>query len=228
MGDFVVANTPLAQVASIGKRPEGGWAAALARCMKVQGRRDVDQDPGYGLQQPVEVGLRALSPGIHDPATAQTCIDHLGALLHRLSSRRLDGGHGECAGRLRLIVVVNSYESLVELALASLTHYAGSHTSVPDRLITAVETAGAATQDPDRLAVLGRRLQAHLARTARADLAVDSFESLQRRAIALRDLLQRREQSLQHAAAVSSQAAGLTLAPADLITACASKPGSPP
>lgn len=194
VGDFVVAGTPLTQVAPNGGPPPQGWAGALEPGLKVQGERHVDQDAAYGLQQLVEVGLRALSPSMHDPATAETCVDHLGALLHRLSSRRLDSGRRECDGRLLLVVAVSGYEDFVEGALASLTHHAGSHASVHDRLITAVETAGVATADPERLAVLGRRLDVHLARMAVADLPADSASSLQQRAVVLRERLRRRAQ----------------------------------
>ena len=45
------------------------------------------EDAGYGVRQLVDVALRALSPGINDPTTAQDAIFHLGAVLvHRLSS----------------------------------------------------------------------------------------------------------------------------------------------
>lgn len=191
VGDFVVAGTPVAQVTSNGGHPPQGWPGALASALKVQGERHVDQDAGYGLQQLVEVGLRALSPSMHDPATAATCVDHLGALLHRLTGRRLDTGHHDGDARLRLIVAVPGYEDFVTLALASLTHHAGSHPSVHERLLTAVETASAATADPARLAVLERRLDVHIARMTVADLPTDSARALQQRAVDLRDRLRR-------------------------------------
>ncbi|NND14611.1 MAG: DUF2254 domain-containing protein [Acidimicrobiia bacterium] len=42
--------------------------------------RTIDQDPIYGLQQLVDIGLRALSPGINDPATAADVTHHLARL----------------------------------------------------------------------------------------------------------------------------------------------------
>lgn len=39
--------------------------------------RTVEQDPGLGIRQLVDVALRALSPGINDPATAADVVRHL-------------------------------------------------------------------------------------------------------------------------------------------------------
>ncbi len=50
-------------------------------------RRSSEQDMEYLVYQLVEVALRALSPGVNDPFTAITCIDHLGAALSRLATR---------------------------------------------------------------------------------------------------------------------------------------------
>ena len=39
------------------------------------------EDAAYGIRQLVDVALKALSPGINDPTTAQDAIFHLGTLL---------------------------------------------------------------------------------------------------------------------------------------------------
>lgn len=39
------------------------------------------QDIQFGINQLVEVALRAMSPAINDPFTAMTCLDHIGASL---------------------------------------------------------------------------------------------------------------------------------------------------
>lgn len=46
--------------------------------------RTMIEDASYGVRQLVDVGLKALSPGINDPTTAQDAIFHLGTLLVRL------------------------------------------------------------------------------------------------------------------------------------------------
>lgn len=186
VGGFVVAGLPVLQVAEGGDRPEGGWPDALAPCLTVRGERNVHQDVAYGLQQLVDVGLRALSPGVHDPTTAVSCIDHQGALLHHLSNRHIESGLRERDGQLRLIVAVPTYGDLVHLALSALTHHAGSHEPVHDRLLAAVENAAAATDDPRRQAALARQLEAHAARLPQADLPTGTVERLRYRSALLR------------------------------------------
>ena len=41
----------------------------------------MQQDASYGLRQLVDVALKALSPGINDPTTAQDAIFHAAAVL---------------------------------------------------------------------------------------------------------------------------------------------------
>jgi uncharacterized membrane protein len=182
VGDFLVAGMTAVLVAPSATSPPQGWSRSLARCLTVREERDAHQDAAYGLQQLVDVGLRALSPGIHDPTTAVTCVDHIGALLHRVSRRHIESGLREHDGRLRLMLAAPGYADLVEVALAALTHHAGSHAEVHARLMLAVQTAGAATTDPGRLAVLQQRLQQHVARLAEVDLPAGCGDGLRARA----------------------------------------------
>lgn len=52
----------------------------VAKSFAIGDIRTIDQDPLYGLQQLVDIGLRALSPGINDPATAVDVTHHLARL----------------------------------------------------------------------------------------------------------------------------------------------------
>ena len=57
--------------------------------------RSPAQDIEFGIRQLVEIGLRALSPGINDPFTAIATLDRLGEALEAAIAR------GEPAGLLR-------------------------------------------------------------------------------------------------------------------------------
>lgn len=192
VGEFIVAPMAVAQIAGGTCRPDDGWTAALSSYLTVQGERNIHQDAAFGLQQLVDVGLRALSPGVHDPTTAVSCIDHLASLLHHLSSRHFGTDARECDGHVRLIVQSPNYEDYIEVALSALTHHAGSHAPVHARLLVAIETAAAATDDPKRLGVLVRALQTHAARLANADLPIGTAEALRHRASAMSASLQRK------------------------------------
>ena len=49
----------------------------------------MSQDPGFGFRQLVDVALRALSPSLNDPTTANQVIDQLHDLLRHLLTREI-------------------------------------------------------------------------------------------------------------------------------------------
>lgn len=52
--------------------------------------RTIEQDPGFGIRQIVDIALKAISPGINDVTTAAMCIDRLTEILVRLADRRIE------------------------------------------------------------------------------------------------------------------------------------------
>ncbi|WP_437688145.1 DUF2254 family protein [Sorangium sp. So ce176] len=69
----------------------------------IGGHRTADQDPSFGVQQIVDVALKALSPGINDTTTAVTCVDYLSAILARAAGRRPVSPYRFDGGELRVI-----------------------------------------------------------------------------------------------------------------------------
>jgi uncharacterized membrane protein len=57
-------------------RPSG-WERLIESAVRVGRVRSISTDPGYGMRQLVDIGLRALSPGVNDPTTAVDAIQHL-------------------------------------------------------------------------------------------------------------------------------------------------------
>ena len=69
-------------------------------CFALGSRRTPSQDVDFLIDELVEIGLRALSPGINDPFTAITAIHWLGAAMAEIARRDLrppgfDGGSSE-------------------------------------------------------------------------------------------------------------------------------------
>ncbi|HSP03603.1 MAG TPA: DUF2254 domain-containing protein [Acidimicrobiales bacterium] len=86
VGRYAIAGTPLCR---IWPQPDDeDEACRRARKAIITGdSRTVEQDVGYAVRQLADVALRALSPGINDPTTAQDSIFHLGSVLRELLSR---------------------------------------------------------------------------------------------------------------------------------------------
>ncbi len=78
----------------------------VADCFTLGGQRTPVQDIHFLMDELVEIGLRALSPGINDPFTAITALHWLGAATSELAKRdliRVIGGKDD-TGSERLIL----------------------------------------------------------------------------------------------------------------------------
>lgn len=95
--------------------------AGARRRVGVGSTRTMSDDPGFGVRQLVDVALRALSPGINDPTTAQDAIFHLGTVLVALlTSPPAPAAYCDDQDRHLLAPYVLTDDDLAELALAEL------------------------------------------------------------------------------------------------------------
>ncbi len=78
--------------------------------------RTLQQDAAYGIRQLADVGLRALSPGVNDPTTAQDAIFHLAAVLHALLAEDPPARDLCDNGRRLVLAQADGHEELIALA----------------------------------------------------------------------------------------------------------------
>ncbi|MEO7387546.1 MAG: DUF2254 family protein [Gammaproteobacteria bacterium] len=87
-GAYVIAGTEIARIGPSHRNiPE--VIDAIRGAISCGSIRTPMQDPLYLVNQIVEIAQRALSPGINDPSTAETCIDQLGSALGDLLQREI-------------------------------------------------------------------------------------------------------------------------------------------
>jgi uncharacterized membrane protein len=113
------------------------------QAVTVGASRTLSQDPAYGLRQLVDVALKALSPGVNDPTTAQDAIFHIAAVLHDMlrrpvPPRRILGRDG----RRLLVPGIPSHTDLIGLAFDELRLAAAPHPTVCGYLLEAIRLAG--------------------------------------------------------------------------------------
>lgn len=83
--------------------------------------RTMQDDPSYGIRQIVDVALRALSPGINDPTTAQDAIFHLAQVLQLALGRDVPSRvEQDDRGRRLLHAEAHTHETLIDLAFEEL------------------------------------------------------------------------------------------------------------
>ena len=165
IGDFAVAGTPIASLEGAGP-VDGATCAALNRCYSFDRQRTLEQDAAFGVQQIVDVGLKALSPGINDQSTAVMCVDRLCAILVRLARRRIENRYRREGAGLRVIAIGPTFADLVELAFADLREAAADKPTVLRRMLASLARIAAATRNRrrrDLLAEHAARLRAMLA-----------------------------------------------------------------
>jgi uncharacterized membrane protein len=89
----------------------------LARAHVTGPYRTLAQDVSFGLDQLVEICIRALSPAVNDTFTALTCIDWIGDSLCKVTGRwQPTRVYRDAAGTMRLIATQTTYQRLVQRA----------------------------------------------------------------------------------------------------------------
>jgi len=101
--------------------------------------RTLSQDIAFGIDQLVEIAIRALSPAVNDTFTALTCIDWLGDSLSKIAVEwHPEAIHRDRDGAIRLITVPVSYERLVQRSFEKVRQAAGGMPAVLIRQLDAL------------------------------------------------------------------------------------------
>jgi len=96
-------------------------ARELARAHATGPYRTLAQDVSFGVDQLVEICIRALSPAVNDTFTALTCIDWIGDSLCKVTGRwQPTSVYRDRAGVVRLIATQTTYERLVQRAFEKI------------------------------------------------------------------------------------------------------------
>jgi uncharacterized membrane protein len=101
--------------------------------------RTLSQDIAFGIDQLVEIAIRALSPAVNDTFTALTCIDWLGDSLCKIAvDWHPHTCHRDRGGVIRLITVPVSYERLVQRSFEKVRQAADGMPAVLIRQLDAL------------------------------------------------------------------------------------------
>jgi uncharacterized membrane protein len=129
-GDFVTAGATLA-TAWPADEIDPRARKRLEEAFVLGSQRTPAQDIRFGVQQLVEMAVRALSPSINDPFTAMSCIDRLGAALRRLAARTAAPPcRFDAEGTLRVIAEPVTFGEVAEGAFEPLRQAAAAQPAV--------------------------------------------------------------------------------------------------
>jgi uncharacterized membrane protein len=136
IGHFIVAGAPLVEVWPGEAADAEDLAKALNGFFITGHKRSQVQDVEFLINELVEMAARALSPGINDPFTAISCINHLGAALSDLAQRVFPSVlKKDRENRVRVITYPTTFERIVDVAFNQIRQYGRSHAAVSIRLL---------------------------------------------------------------------------------------------
>lgn len=130
-GRFLVAGDPVAH-AWPAQALDHEASDRIARSVAVGSRATATQDFEFPLKQLSEIAVRSLSPGINDPYTATSCVDHLSITLCDLATQEFPArGIADADGRLRIrLGDPLDFGQLVDAAFDQIRQNAAHHTVV--------------------------------------------------------------------------------------------------
>ncbi len=165
-GDYVPSGYPVAFLSAGVEDAE----AAIVRALTFGRRPTALQDLEYSIRQLVEIAVRALSPGINDPFTAGSVVDHLGDALCRMASRHLPTGTVVRDGRVVLVHPVTDYDGLCDAMFHMIRQNAAGSVHVLGRMLDVLARVAEVERLTDRSAELCRHADLVIA-AARRDVA---------------------------------------------------------
>ncbi len=137
-GNFVTTGSPAVKVLPT-VRMSKELEEEIVSCFVLGRHRTPHQDPLYPIQQLVEIGAHALSPGINEPFTAFTCIDWLGACLRGAVNSVMPEPHRhDEEGRLRAICCPLTFDEMVEMSFGQIQVYGAHNPEILQRLLDVI------------------------------------------------------------------------------------------
>ena len=92
--------------------------------LSVADERSTQQDVAFGVQQLVDIAVKALSPSVNDPTTAIGCIDRLlEVLVAAGTGDDPPRAFADSGGIVRLEVPYPGFDELIRLAFDAIRHY---------------------------------------------------------------------------------------------------------
>lgn len=154
-GNFITQGNALVTVWP-GTEVDDGLTRKINELFILGPERTLEQDVEYAISQLTEIAVRALSSGINDPITANTCIDWLGAALSKIARRKLPGSHSfDSENRLRMICKPFTFAGMLDAAFNMIRQNSETNAAVSIHLLETITTiAGQAVRKDDRRALL--------------------------------------------------------------------------
>ncbi len=154
-GHLLIAGIVAGRVWPAGAASES-FTKDVASGLIVGSERTPVQDLEFSIRQMVEIGVRALSPGVNDPYTALVTIDRLSLSLARIMERGPPQKHWcDEKGRVRLIMPNSHFDGLLDASFNMIRQYGDGSAAVLIRLAERLSDLYALGNEEQRKAIRG-------------------------------------------------------------------------
>lgn len=133
----------------------------LREAVSIDIERSLHQDPLFGIRQLVDIALRALSPSLNDPTTAEYMLSQLGDVLVELAlqpetSRIRRASTGSCV--LELWADRKTFDDYVDASFSQIRRMIEDEPHVLLHMLKVIESVGYNISDESRLAPLRHQI----------------------------------------------------------------------
>ncbi|AST93807.1 hypothetical protein BC6307_22285 [Sutcliffiella cohnii] len=154
IGDFVTEHSDICSIYFL-KEPQKIKEEELYKAVVVGTERTPIQDESFALQKLVEVALRAISPGINDPNTANSCIRYMSKLI--LTYAKVDANmelYCNDKGVEKVAIPVKTLEDLLYTTFYQIRNYGKEDLSVMFTILECFILVGEGSNQPTKKKLL--------------------------------------------------------------------------
>ena len=178
-GDFC---HPSVAIGYWSEKPDDACDEQVRECIALGDARTPAQDLHFMIDELVEIGLRALSPGINDPFTAISALHWIGAATAELGKRDLNWSVGEPDedGRRPLRPMADDFSHYLGRGFGTIRSAAATSPPAATVMFDSLESAAVTITDPGRHKNI-RDEADQLMRQAKASLTGPDLEQVEAR-----------------------------------------------
>ena len=182
-GDFIHPHLPVVEV---GGEVDDQIAERILNCFSLGNSRTPTQDLEFLIDELVEIGVRALSPGINDPFTAVTAMHWMAAALAKLADRDLCAGPEQSDyDRSRVFPVADDFAHYLRRSFGAMRPAAATDPSAAKVFLDSVHGVALGAASAHRRTMLAEEA-VRLVRQAEKELKGPALDEVQSRLAALR------------------------------------------
>jgi uncharacterized membrane protein len=163
----------------------------IRNAFRIGNGRTPTQDVAYGINQLVEMAVRAMSPAINDPFTAMTCLNYIGeGLALFIKQGEKSPYYYDKNNQLRLILEPITYAELLDDAFDMLRHASCDNTSVLLHMLEVIQTISQEVNSTNANRELLRHINLIQEETTAGSIISSDRERISRRSMDLISSLQ--------------------------------------